>query len=171
MMYSGSIPQYYFNEDTAELELGHVYIKRVLYNDPATIVFWSDNTKTVTKCSPLDVYSPETGLALCLLKKILSKDEVHEILEDWIPTEKLPDDTYNGIQISLRDLRKKYRADPKWAGYEATYKAIMNCSDSELWNILYSHLCPEDCDEDFESVEIESEDTVGIDPTDIGGAK
>lgn len=39
-------------------------IKDVIFNRPATIVFWADNTKTVVKCSKNDVYDPEKGLAM-----------------------------------------------------------------------------------------------------------
>lgn len=44
-------------------------IVRVVFNDPATVVMWSDGTKTVVKCQPGDTYNPETGLALCVAKK------------------------------------------------------------------------------------------------------
>jgi hypothetical protein len=44
-------------------------IKDVIFNRPATIVFWADNTKTVVKCSKNDVYDPEKGLAMAIVKK------------------------------------------------------------------------------------------------------
>ena len=44
-------------------------IVRVVFNNPATVVMWSDDTKTVVKCQPGDTYNPETGLALCVAKK------------------------------------------------------------------------------------------------------
>lgn len=43
----------------------------VIFNDPATIVFWSDDTKTVVKCQEGDTYNPEAGLAMCYMKKAL----------------------------------------------------------------------------------------------------
>ena len=45
----------------------------VIFNDPATIVFWSDGTKTVVKCQAGegDIYNPEAGLAMCYMKKAL----------------------------------------------------------------------------------------------------
>ena len=46
-------------------------IKKVIFNDPATIVLWSDGTKTVVKCGKDDVYDEEKGLALCFMKKAL----------------------------------------------------------------------------------------------------
>ena len=32
-------------------------IKKVIFNDPATVVIWDDGTKTVVKCSEGDTYS------------------------------------------------------------------------------------------------------------------
>ncbi len=49
-------------------------IKRVIFNPPATIILWSDDTKTVVKCQEGDTYNPETGFALAYLKKLLGND-------------------------------------------------------------------------------------------------
>jgi hypothetical protein len=43
-------------------------IKRVIFNDNATIVIWKDNTKTVVKCQPGETFDKEKGLALCIIK-------------------------------------------------------------------------------------------------------
>lgn len=47
------------------------YIKpvKVIFNNPATIVIWSDGTKTVVKRQRGDRYNKEAGLALCYVKK------------------------------------------------------------------------------------------------------
>ena len=44
--------------------------EKVIFNDPATIVFWKDGTKTVVKCMEGDTYNPEVGLAMCVCKKV-----------------------------------------------------------------------------------------------------
>ena len=36
-------------------------IKNVIFAPPATIVYWSDGSKTVVKCSEKDVFDPEKG--------------------------------------------------------------------------------------------------------------
>lgn len=46
-------------------------IERVIFSDPATVVIWTDGTKTVVKCEHED-YDPEKGLAMCISKKALS---------------------------------------------------------------------------------------------------
>lgn len=63
-------------------------IKKVIFNDPATIVIWSDDTKTVVKCQPGDTYSKELGLAMCISKKFLgNKGNFNEEFKKWIPEE------------------------------------------------------------------------------------
>ena len=49
-------------------------IKRVLFNNPATIVFWADGDKTVVKCQNGEPYDPEKGLAMAISKKALGND-------------------------------------------------------------------------------------------------
>ena len=44
-------------------------IKKVIFNDPATIVYWKDGTKTVVKCQKGDVFDQEKGFAMAFLKK------------------------------------------------------------------------------------------------------
>ena len=62
-------------------------IKKVKFNPPATIVFWTDNTKTVVKCKGED-YDPEKGLAMCISKKVLGdKGNYYEVFKKWLPKE------------------------------------------------------------------------------------
>ena len=63
------------------------FIKKVKFNPPATIVFWTDNTKTVVKCQGED-YDPEKGLAMCISKKFLGdKGNYYEVFKKWLPKE------------------------------------------------------------------------------------
>ena len=60
-------------------------IKNVKFNPPATIVFWTDNTKTVVKCNG-EEYDPEKGLAMCIFKKMLgNKGNYYEVFKKWLP--------------------------------------------------------------------------------------
>lgn len=45
---------------------------RVIFNDPATIVFWNDGTKTVVKCQD-EPFDSEKGLAMAITKKTMGK--------------------------------------------------------------------------------------------------
>ena len=49
-------------------------IKNVIFNAPATIVFWKDGTKTVVKAQGDDEFDPEKGLAMAICKKALGND-------------------------------------------------------------------------------------------------
>ena len=63
------------------------FIKKVKFNPPATIVFWTDNTKTVVKCNGED-YDPEKGLAMCICKKVLgNKGNYYKVFKKWLPKE------------------------------------------------------------------------------------
>lgn len=63
-------------------------IKKVIFNDPATIVIWTDGTKTVVKCSENDIFDPEKGLAMAITKKAFGNDNsFHKIFKKWLPKE------------------------------------------------------------------------------------
>lgn len=77
-----------FNLDNANIHNGVPEITKVVFNNPATIVLWDDCTKTVVKCQGDDIYSKETGLALCIAKKALgNKSNFNEVFKKWIPEE------------------------------------------------------------------------------------
>ena len=58
----------------------------VIYNDPATVVYWSDKTRTVVKCHPGDTYDPKTGFLLALCKKVCGNTgNYNDLLRECIP--------------------------------------------------------------------------------------
>lgn len=60
-------------------------IKKVVFNDPATIVFWDDGTKTVVKCEN-EEYDPEKGLAMAIAKKALgNQGNYYNQFKKWLP--------------------------------------------------------------------------------------
>lgn len=64
-------------------------IRKVIFNDPATIVFWGDGTKTVVKCQDGDIFDPEKGLAMAITKKALgNKGNYCNELKKWLPKDK-----------------------------------------------------------------------------------
>ena len=61
-------------------------IKNVIFNDPATIVFWADGTKTVVQCQDDDIFDPEKGLAMAISKKALgNKGNYCNEFKKWLP--------------------------------------------------------------------------------------
>lgn len=62
-------------------------ITNVIFNPPATIVFWSDNTKTVVKCdTSLEDYDPEKGIAMAISRKMLAdnKRDYYNVFKHWL---------------------------------------------------------------------------------------
>ena len=63
-------------------------IKNVIFNYPATIVFWEDGTKTVVKCQDGDEFDPEKGLAMAIVKKAYgNKSNYCNKLKKWLPND------------------------------------------------------------------------------------
>lgn len=58
-------------------------IDKVVFSDPATIVFWKDGTKTVTKCSEGDIFNKETGLAMCIIRKLCNNKHYNHVFEKF----------------------------------------------------------------------------------------
>ena len=78
-------------------------IENVIFNNPATIVIWSDGTKTVVKCQEGDTYSKELGLAMCISKKFLgNKSNFNEEFRKWIPEEETPSES-----ILVQEMRDR----------------------------------------------------------------
>jgi len=66
--------------------------KEVIFQDEkTTIINWTDDTKTIVKCSDDDVFSPEAGVALCYMKKFVTDNDserFHRILKSLISVSK-----------------------------------------------------------------------------------
>ena len=89
-------------------------IKNVIFNEPATIVMWSDGTKTVVKCQEGEGYDPEKGMAMAISKKALgNKGNYCEVFKKWLPEEEkvndgrvLSNDLLKGIDYFAKAARK-----------------------------------------------------------------
>ena len=74
---------YTFNNIAVEKRVPN--IKNVIFNAPATIVFWEDGTKTGVKAREDDEFDPEKGLAMAISKKMLgNKHEYYNVFKDWL---------------------------------------------------------------------------------------
>lgn len=61
-------------------------IEKVIYNNPATVVFWKDHTKTVVKCQGEDSYDHQKGFMLCILKKLMgNQGNYNNFIKKWCP--------------------------------------------------------------------------------------
>ena len=77
-------------ENWVKLDNGYIIdgkenIEKVIFNDPATIVFWKDGTNTVVKCQNGDTYDKEKGLAMCVAKKFFgNKGNFNKVFKKYI---------------------------------------------------------------------------------------
>ena len=87
-------------------------IKNVIFNDPATILFWSDGTKTVVKCGENDIYDPEKGLAMAVAKKYLGTNKSHSNYMDefkkWLPKEEELSNPIEDVVDSIKKVAEIY---------------------------------------------------------------
>lgn len=97
-----------FNYIDLEGFLRDVYIKNVIYNNPATIINWSDGTKTVSKVHGGDEYNPEVGLILCVLKKLQGSTHIRDLLHTWVPENAYTD---KFVTINTSEARKREKND------------------------------------------------------------
>lgn len=66
--------------------LFHNDIKKIIFNPPATIVYWYDGDKTVVKCRKDEIFDWEKGLAMAISKHYLGcsfKKEFKEGQKVW----------------------------------------------------------------------------------------
>ena len=82
-----------------------VSIKEVMFCNPATIVFWDDDTKTVVRCGKDNVYDPEAGLLWAIAEKLYG-NEPKETMRAWVPQDK---DYKSSFRMKLKDVRKLFR--------------------------------------------------------------
>lgn len=82
-------------------------IKNVIFNDPATIVFWADNTKTVVKADD-EEFDPEKGLAMAISKKALgNKGNYFNEIKKWV--EKYEEPEKISLNSKLNDVTTAFR--------------------------------------------------------------
>lgn len=61
------------------------HIEKVIFNQKATIVFWSDHTKTIVKLDKDDKRDDEKGLAMAISKKFLgNKGNYYNEFRKWL---------------------------------------------------------------------------------------
>lgn len=63
-----------------------LHIEKVIFNNPATIVFWSDGKKTVVKCAGDEAFDEEKGLAMAISKRVLgNQGNYYNEFKKWLP--------------------------------------------------------------------------------------
>lgn len=79
--------------DIVRFGMYNVNIREVIFDNPATIVLWSDGTKTVVKCGPDDIFDKEKGLAMAIVKKMAGNDSrFHKVFKKWCKPDEINED-------------------------------------------------------------------------------
>lgn len=106
-------------------------IKNVIFAPPATIVYWSDGSKTVVKCSEKDVFDPEKGLAMAIAKRCGgNKGSYYKEIQNWVEKsgKKYPEKPAAGKAVDL-DVLKKYSSEAN-KDFEKFLSAVMSNNQS-----------------------------------------
>lgn len=75
-----------FSSVTKEKTLS-MTIEKVIFNPPATIIIWNDNTKTIVKAQEDEPYDPEKGMAMCIAKHIYGDcGSYYNVIREWLKT-------------------------------------------------------------------------------------
>ena len=86
-------------------------IEKVIFNDPATIVFWSDKTKTVVKTQNGEIFDPEKGLAMAIAKKALgNKREYYHTFKHWVKKYEKQSDEITSIEEFREKIEEMQRS-------------------------------------------------------------
>lgn len=108
-----SVPPLYklMDERKEQMVLQDVFrIKRVIFNNPATFVFWKDGTKTVVKCEG-EEFDEEKGLAMAISKRALGNTgRYYDTFKNWCNKE---DDFSEQIKKDSRFKNIKVKANSK----------------------------------------------------------
>lgn len=70
--------------ETKQSTTRRIKIKDVIFSNPATVVFWSDGTKTVVKARGGEEYDKEKGLAMAIVKKLSGNTrDYYNLFMEW----------------------------------------------------------------------------------------
>lgn len=113
----------------------------VIFHDPATIVFWSDGTKTVVK-SKGEEFDPEKGLAMAISKKFLgNKGNYYNEFRKWLPEEKkekieIKPLCPNSVSSTIAEAVNKAMVDSKFIFAKGINQAIIDGSFNNLGSTI-----------------------------------
>lgn len=93
--------------DIVKFGMCSVSIRKVIFNDPATVILWSDGTKTVVKCGPEDSFDMEKGLAMAIVKKMAGNDNrFHKVFKQYTKKKKKEPGSIGSIMDIMAGLNQ-----------------------------------------------------------------
>lgn len=105
----------------SSIPYGFMVINKVVFNDPATIVFWKDGSKTIVKCGENESFDPEKGLAMAITKKAFgNQGNYYNQIKKWLPEPKEDDDE----ALTITERLNKIFGDPRIADVKKKLAAV-----------------------------------------------
>ena len=87
-------------------------VSKIIFNPPATIVFWEDGTKTVVKCSAEDEFKEYYGFLAALGKKVYENNSQIKKLIDEKAERHYPEDEFSKqieqLEKFMNKIAKQY---------------------------------------------------------------
>lgn len=108
--------------------------KKVIFNDPATIVFWCDGSKTVVKAEG-EPFDPEKGLAMAYAKKASGNTgSYYNEFKKWLPKKKAEYHRIIGGAVAIEETNPKLCCDCKHKKLPTTVEPCHSCigDDSKI---------------------------------------
>lgn len=110
-------------------------IKKVIFNPPATIIFWKDGSKTVVKCDG-EAFDPEKGMAMAISRKVLGDSyEYYNIFEKWCKKYKEPKSMPTPQEVAAKYMTpptvSDFREELRMAAEEVKRYAKIEPGDSD----------------------------------------
>lgn len=101
-------------------------IKQVIFNDPATVVVWSDDVKTVVKCQKGDTFDKEKGLAMAICKRLYGNESnFNNLIKKWTEPK-----TKKAERQAQAEANKTAKGKSKAGKKKALDKARKNVKDT-----------------------------------------
>lgn len=88
--------------------------RKLIVNGPATVILWSDGTKTVAKCNTDEPFDPEKGVAIAIAKRFISGNKLHRMFDDALS--QINDSDNNPLNAWLESIRAVTEAYGSSAG-------------------------------------------------------
>ena len=111
-------------------------VKKVIFNDPATIVIWGDDSKTVVKCQNGEKFDKEKGLALCYMKKACgNKSNFNNVFKEWIKPKVTTFYDEKHPELGIQDIPPKNKME-----YPANIYRIKTSDLKLIANYMRDHL-------------------------------
>ena len=116
-------------------------IKDVIFNPPATIVFWMDGTKTVVKDQGEVFYDPEKGMAMAVAKKAFGNKGNY----------------YNQFKKYIDIWEKKQEETARLYWHNSALQNTIDNLKERLWKVNYNSKCNYDALHNKKRTKIDTE--------------